>query len=250
MITKNQIKFVTSLRYKKYRESHRCFVAEGSRMVNDLISSKFRIRQIYATDKWIYSSISDLSVVEVSNADMNRISSLTTATPVLAVVEMPSMASGPDLNPKGLTLVLDNISDPGNLGTIIRIADWFGINELICSGNTTDLYNPKVVQATMGSLARIRVFYTNLVNFFGKINSEIPVYGMMIEGKRLYDEQLPEKGCIIIGNEAHGISEPVANCVTHKLSIPHYPEARMEHAESLNAAIATGIVVAEFRRKR
>ncbi len=251
MISKSQIKFVQSLKQKKYRDIHRCFVAEGSKLVLELTGSYFPIRQIYANGEWIkeHPTPENILVEEVKPFEMERITALSTPSPVLALVEMPEELL--DTTPwlENLTLVLDGIQDPGNLGTIIRIADWFGIGQIICSHGCVDLFNPKVVQATMGSIARVRVNYVELSNFFPTVGSEVHVYGLMLEGEDLFGAEITSNGIIVIGSEAHGISDKVTNFITHQLTIPFYPSDRDHHAESLNAAVATGIVCGEFRRR-
>ncbi len=252
MISKSQIKFIHSLKQKKYREQHRCFVAEGSKLVLELTESYFSFRQIYAVEEWLRENpiIKDIPVEEVKPVEMERITGLSSPSPVLAVVEMPSENLESTSWGENLTLILDGIQDPGNLGTMIRIADWFGIAQLICSPGSVNLYNPKVVQATMGSITRVRVNYTELPEFLASLEQKVPVYGMVLEGENLFHAETTANGFIVIGSEAHGISEAVSEFITHKLFIPYFPTTREYHAESLNAAAATGIVCAEFRRKQ
>ncbi len=251
MISKSQIKFVQSLKQKKFRDLHRCFVAEGSKLVLEFSVSHFSVVQVFAVAEWlsVHPVPAGIVVGEVTHAEMERISFLSTPSPALAVIEMPEALPEPTFRKENLTLVLDGITDPGNLGTIIRIADWFGIRHLVCSEGCVDQYNPKVVQATMGSLTRVNVNYLELPGFLASVGGEVPIYGMMLEGEDLFTTDTTGNGLIVIGSEAHGISEAVSEFVTHKISIPFYPSTRKTHAESLNAAVATGIVCAEFRRK-
>ncbi len=180
---------------------------------------------------------------------MERISTLASPSPVLALFEIPDQIIDPSCWENDFSLVLDDIRDPGNLGAIIRIADWFGIPQIICSPDTVDQYNPKVVQAAMGSHARVKVINQAVAETLREFHKEIPVYGLMLDGENLYEANLKKHGFILIGNEAHGISKAISRHVSHKLTIPFYPANRMTRAESLNAAVATGIVCAEFRRK-
>jgi len=242
---------VQSLKQKKFRDIHRCFVAEGSKLVLDLVGSSFIIRHIFATEEWTRDHLmpNDLPVDLVKPSEMERITALATPSPVLALVEMPEEVLPAVLLPEKLTLVLEGIQDPGNFGTIVRIADWFGIGQIICSYGCVDLFNPKVVQSTMGSITRVRVTYDDLENFFQSIGSDVPVYGMMLDGEDLFAADSAANGIIVIGSEAHGISDQVDNYITHRLTIPYYPATRDNHAESLNAAVATGIVCGEFRRR-
>ncbi|MBL7139052.1 MAG: RNA methyltransferase [Bacteroidales bacterium] len=240
------------MKQKKYRDLHCCFVAEGSKLVLELTGSHFPIRQIYASTEWLRDNplAPEMPVEEVKPFEMERITTLSTPSPVLAVVEMPAENTKPACRKEDLTLMLDGIQDPGNLGTMIRIADWFGIQQLICSKGCVDLYNPKVVQATMGSITRVKVNHVELSGFLGSLEEDIPVYGMGLEGENIFTADTKPRGIIVIGSEAHGISEEILRYVTNRLSIPCYPANRGDHAESLNAAVATGIACAEFRRTR
>ncbi len=255
MLSKNQLKFVNSLKQKKFREEHNSFTAEGTKIVSELLHSRIKVKQVYASADFLNRISIDKSIesVEVKISELERISSLTSPNEVLAVCEIPSCELNKnELNDK-LTLVLDNIKDPGNLGTLIRIADWFGIDSIICSHETADAFNPKVVQATMGSIARIKLHYTDLADFFKKNNSDIslPVYGALLEGESIYGKKLTASGFIIIGNESKGISNHLLPYISDKISIPsfsHFKSAAGE-AESLNAAIAAALICSEFRRR-
>ena len=266
MLSKNQVKFVNSLKQKKFRTEHNLFIAEGTKIVSELLQSKIRVKQLFATadflsriDGWVREKIKinrDIECFEINNNELERLSALISPNEVLAVCEIPEHdLNKAELNDK-LTLVLDNIKDPGNLGTIIRVADWFGIDTIICSNETVDAFNSKVVQATMGSIARIKLYYVDLTDFFEELkifrtNVSLPVYGALIEGEAIYSKQLTSNGLIIIGNESKGISNNLIPFITDKISIPSFSHFKSEEgeAESLNAAIATSIICSEFRRK-
>lgn len=253
MLSNNQIKFIRSLHQAKFRKLHRLFLAEGPKVVDELIRSDYRIKTIIALEEWVQAHKNSLSgeteLITVSPKELERASTLKSPNEVLAVVEMAEkILHTPDPG-KDLVLVLDGINDPGNLGTIIRTADWFGFRDIICSADCVELYNPKVVQATMGSLARVQVAYTNLPDLFGKKPAGIPVYGALLDGRSIYREQLENKGYLIIGSESHGISEAVKSYISAPLSIPSFSKAPGLRAESLNASIATAILCAEFRRR-
>jgi len=232
---------------------YKLFLAEGPKVVHELIHSEYRIKTITAIEGWIKTHHKQLSaeieVIPVSQKELERISTLKTPNEILAVVEIPENAP-PDFNPANhLILVLDEIKDPGNMGTILRTADWFGIPRVICSQNCVDIYNPKVVQAAMGSIARVDVIYQDLISFLHSQLDKIPVYGALMDGKNIYTEELSANGFLIIGSESHGISENLRPFITHPVSIPAYSEEPGIRAESLNASIATAILCAEFRRR-
>ncbi len=255
MLSKNQIKFVNSLKQKKYREEHNLFIAEGNKIVSELLNSSIVVKQVYATSEFLRKTNIDAAIerFEITENELERISSLITANEVLAVCQMPTCILNIEAFKDKLTLVLDDIKDPGNLGTIIRIADWFGIDSIICSSNTADVYNPKVVQATMGSIARIKTHYLDLAVFFNSSKSLIqnPIYGALLEGENIYTSKLTSIGFIIIGNESKGISENIVPFITDKLYIPSFSNNKSgkSEVESLNAAIATSIICSEFRRR-
>ena len=255
MLSKATIKFIRSLELKKNRRAEGLFVGEGPKVVGDLLPH-FRPRLIVATPQWMAMRGEglrrcDAEIIPVTPDELAKASFLKTPQDVLAVFEKEPVdlsASGHvDLN-ETLTLVLDDVQDPGNLGTIIRIADWFGIRNLVCSPGTADAFSPKVVQATMGAIARVEVRYAELTSFLAGIPAETPVYGTFLEGENIYQHPLTEDGLIVMGSEGHGISPDVARFVTDKLFIPPYP-AEGETSESLNVAVATAITCAEFRRR-
>jgi RNA methyltransferase, TrmH family len=255
MLSRNKVRYINSLTLKKQREKNRQFIAEGSKLVLDLLDSDHQVCEIFATSDWIgkYSSRlqpGKIFPTPVTEDELSKITSLSTPSPVLAIVSIPETDIKPGSYAGGLVLVLDGIRDPGNLGTIIRIADWFGINAVVCSETTVDLYNPKVVQATMGSIARVPVHYTDLADFLSGVPPSIRIYGSFLEGENIYSRDLAREGIIIIGNESKGISGDVAKFVTDKLHIPSF-SSRGEsatHVESLNASVATAILCSEFKR--
>jgi len=250
MLTKNTIKLIRSLELKKFRTRENSFVAEGPKVVGDLLAV-MRPKMVFATSQWISeNNTNGIDVEIVSEDELSRISFLQHPQQVLAVFPMPSYDESIDYTKelKGkLTLALDSVQDPGNLGTIIRIADWFGIETILCSHETADAYNPKVIQATMGSIARVRIIYTDLTKTLEAIASEMPIYGTFLDGENIHSRQLPKEAVIVMGNEGKGISQDVARLVTDRVLIPNYPEGRPT-ADSLNVAIATAITCAEFRR--
>jgi len=246
MISKNQVKFLKSLHQSKYRRKEQLFLAEGVKIVDEFIKSNYSIKTIYAIKEWVDNNADEFdNINEVSLKELHSISLLKTPNQVLAVVEYPE-----DKNivfDKGdLVLALDTIQDPGNLGTIIRIADWFGIKKIICSNETADALNPKVVQATMGAITRVDIEYTDLPSWIAKLPDTTPVYGTLLDGDNMYKTDLSNDGVIVVGNEGNGISSEVQKVLTHRIKIPAYGNSMME---SLNVAIATSLVCAEFRRK-
>jgi len=267
MLSQNQIKHITALKVKKFREEYHQFIAEGHKLVMDLAGSGYTISAIYASAGWIIQNLHDIRVkgipaFETLPREMDRISALTTPSQVLAVVNIPD--TGADNEPAALhindrlILALDDIRDPGNLGTIIRVADWFGIETVLLSENCVDLYNPKVVQATMGSIARVKVKRCNLEYQFVSIAQShgvrgatdfISVYGTFLEGTPIYNHPLSTNGIIVIGNESRGIAPNLEPWITDKLFIPSFNHEESGRAESLNASIATAIVCAEFKRR-
>ena len=239
MISKNQLKFIHSLEHKKYRQRENAFVAEGPKVLGELINARFEPLYIFGTDEWTEAH-PDLDVQSVSDDELKRLSFLQHPQQVLAVFKIPDSKK---TKVSGLCLALDGVQDPGNMGTIIRIADWFGISTIYCSEDTADAWSPKVVQATMGSIARVNIIYINLPDFLR--HTDKPVYGTLLDGTDIYDQQLSGEGIIVMGNEGNGISDEVRTLVSHRLLIPKYHEG----PESLNVAVAAAIVCAEFRRQ-
>ena len=248
MIVKNTIKWVHSLEMKKNRKREHLFVAEGPKVVGDLLAH-YRPRAVFATAEWNgrASLPSYVTPETVSDDELRRLSFLQHPQQVIAVLEMDDDVSI-SVSPERLSLVLDGVQDPGNLGTIIRIADWFGIDNIVCSPDTADAYNPKVVQATMGSLARVNVSYTPLLPFLTSLPADMPIYGTLLDGSDIYASELSSRGIIIMGNEGNGISQEVRALVSKPLLIPNFRQGG-DCAESLNVAVATAITCAEFCRR-
>ena len=252
MISKNQIKYIHQLELKKFRKQEGLFIAEGHKVVGDLLRAGFKPRQIFAVQDWITDNSSQLSVLdsqlsEVNLEELTRLSLLQHPQQVLALFPIPDEQTIP--SPKNaLSILLDNVQDPGNLGTIIRIADWFGIDTIYCSLGTVDAWNPKVVQATMGSIARVHIKYVDPQLLFDSLPDKFPVYGTFLDGDNIYTQQLSQQGIIVMGNEGNGISDAIRERVTHKLLIPNFNQGSTT-AESLNVAIATAITCSEFRRR-
>ena len=247
MIGKNTIKWVHSLEMKKNRKREGLFVAEGPKVVGDLLS-RFRLHSVFATDEWTGGDSigADVRVERVDDDTLRRLSFLQHPQQVVAVMEM-NKEEKVEVDADRLTIMLDGVQDPGNLGTIIRIADWFGIDSIICSPDTADAYNPKVVQATMGSLGRVSVTYSPLVPLLSSLPADMPIYGTLLDGKDIYQKELTRHGVIIMGNEGNGISDEVRAMVTHPLLIPRFRQG--ESAQSLNVAVATAITCSEFCRR-
>lgn len=241
MVSKNQIKLITSLQQKKYRKQEQLFFAEGVKVVQELLHSNFELQDLFTT-KQDFLTVPKNKVHAISEAELKKISALTTPNSCLAVFKIPKAKEMVD---KGLIVALDDVRDPGNLGTIIRLCDWFGIETLFCSEESVDIYNPKVVQATMGSISRVNVVYENLETFLSQ--TKLPVFGTFMDGKNIYQEKLPKEGIIIMGNEANGISTSVEKLVSERISIPRF--GNLQVTESLNVATATAIILSEFKRK-
>ncbi len=243
---------------KKFREERKEFIAEGHKLVMDIGSGKLKIKSVYCLDAWFAENGALLAgkpfpVEVITNREMDRISQLTTPGPVLAVVHIPDLPESPPLSmPDGETIILalDDIRDPGNFGTIIRIADWFGIHHVVASENCVDLFNPKTVQATMGSVARVMVYSANLPSWLRhhRFSAKSTIYGATLDGEPVHSISPFEPGILLIGNESRGISTDLYPFITKKISIPSYGHSEAGKAESLNASTATAILVAELRR--
>ena len=247
-LSKNKIKYIRSLNEKKFRNEHNTFVAEGTKLVFDLLAT-CRCQLIAALPS-ILSAHPELKAEEVIPADENELKKATflkTAPQIMGVFYRPPQEIEKIDPDNRLCLVLDGIQDPGNMGSIVRIADWFGIEHIICSHDTVDIFNPKTVQATMGAIARVKVFYTDIVGFLRQY-SLLPIYGTFLEGDNIYSTSLSNNGFIIMGSEGRGISSEMENLINKKLFIPNFPEGRAT-SESLNVAAATAITCAEFRRR-
>ena len=239
MVSKNEFKYIQSLCHKKQRLLEGVFIAEGPKLLEELLSSNYVIQKIYATEHWIQAQMNQLDIVTlVTEQELSRMSSLQTPNQVLAIVQQK-----PNILPKvegKMNLLLDGIQDPGNLGTIIRIADWFGIENILCTDDTAELYNNKVVQSTMGSFCRLNIWYGNVVEAVLEQNN-IPVYGALLNGTSIYETNKIQTGILVIGNEGKGIRENILPFVQHAITIP-----KIGQAESLNAAVATGIIISHL----
>lgn len=240
MLSKNQIKTITGLQQKKYRKQHKLFFAEGIKVVEELLASSFTLNHLYA-EAGYFTDIPNNKYTEVTEAELKKITALTTPQHCLALFEMPDEAP---VAQSGLIVALDDVRDPGNLGTIIRLCDWFGIENLVCSAECVDVYNPKVVQATMGSISRVNVVYTDLESFLAE--TALPIYGTFMDGSNIYRESLKPEGIIVLGNEANGISVGVEVLCNERIAIPRF--GNMQQTESLNVATAGAIILSEFRR--
>jgi len=254
MLSKNKQKLITSLAKKKYRDSHRLFIAEGDKLVTDLISNHLSCSLIVCTEQWHNSCHQALTqcqeVIITDESQLKKVSQLKSPPPVIGIFEQKKNTSTSIPLAEQLVLFLDEVQDPGNLGTIIRLADWFGIHHVVCSKGCADVYNHKTIQSTMGAIARVNIHYIDPIEFFKMAKkTEIPVYGTFLEGENIYSKSLTNNGIIVMGNEGKGISPAIEPYVSKKLFIPNYP-AGADTSESLNVSIATAIVCAEFRRRQ
>ncbi|WP_299063914.1 RNA methyltransferase [uncultured Polaribacter sp.] len=239
-ISKNQLKLITSLSQKKYRLKHKLFIAEGVKVVEEILNSSFKVDTLFCTDDFS-STITNEKIFRISESDLKKISSLKTPNKVLGLFQFPEKKP---IIKKGLIVALDTINDPGNLGTIIRLCDWFGVDELICSKDTVDCYNQKVVQASMGSLTRVSISYVDLHTYFSE--TDLPTFIADMNGENVYKAVLPKEGILIMGNEANGVSKDIKNLIKHKISIPRF--GITQQTESLNVATATAVLLSEFKR--
>ncbi|MFT7049583.1 MAG: TrmH family RNA methyltransferase [Psychroserpens sp.] len=243
MLTKSHIKLITSLNQKKFRQQQQLFVVEGIKGVKEFLNSEFKLHLLFSTD-----AIFDAETILVSEKELQKISGLKSPNIAVAIFNIPTILSNAqekkNSGSNGLIVALDDVRDPGNLGTIIRLCDWFGIKNLVCSNATVDCYNSKVVQATMGSLARVDIEYTDLETYIKGYKHD--VFGTFMDGDEIYSKNLPDCGMIVMGNEANGISESIEKLITKKLSIPKFGD--LKATESLNVATATAIVLSEFKR--
>lgn len=247
MLSKAQISLTTSLQHKKFRKQHGLFIVEGIKSVQEFINSPYTVQTVYATADALAKMDNlpqKLKCNTLTADEFSKISNLVAPQGILALVEIPNTS---EINPTQLqkehSIVLDDIQDPGNLGTIIRTAEWFGIKNIICSVGTVDAFNPKVVQATMGSLARINIYYTELLPFLKAM--QLPTYGALLEGSSIYETDFKDAGLILMGNEGNGISQELMEHIDQAVTIP-----RLGEAESLNVAVATTIFCSELARKR
>lgn len=245
-MTKAEIQQLRALKDKRERDRERLFIAEGEKLVEEILDSHFVVRRVLTTD----AKHKGANIELITKQEMERISQLTTPATMLAIVEQPNNRLSIDKLCHKLVVALDGVQNPGNLGTIIRLADWFGVEEIICSRECADCYNPKVVQATMGAILRVRIHYVdNLSKLLHEARDMgMNIYGTLLDGNNIYHEKLDNKGIIVMGNEGRGVSDECRNMLTHKLLIPPFP-ADCPTSESLNVAMATGIILSEFRRR-
>lgn len=250
MLSKSKIKWIHSLERKKIRDEEGLFVAEGRKIVSDLLPL-LKCRFLMATpDLWqLTEDVHNVEIVKTTESEYRKASFQKSPQGILAVFEKPKLTIDKAKISQSLFIALDNVQDPGNLGTIIRLADWYGIKDVVCSLHTADVYAPKAVQATMGAIGRVRIHYTDLPNFVESVKGEIPVFGTFMEGKNIYETNLPEKGMILLGNEGNGISAEIERWVDEKLSIPSF-SVNDTQSESLNVGIAAAIVISEFKRNK
>ena len=239
-LSKNNLKLITSLQRKKYRGKHNLFVAEGIKVINELLNSSIEAKHIFSTDVSFEVS-KEIEFTVISDNELKKISTLKNPNKVLGLFKIPETK---ELKASEFIVALDEVNDPGNLGTIIRLCDWFGVTQLVCSKNTVDCYNQKVVQSTMGSLTRVNISYVDLPDFLTM--SELPVYTADMDGANVYTSSLLQKAVLVMGNEANGISKEISEIVKHKLTIPRFGD--IQQTESLNVATATAILLSEFKR--
>jgi len=240
MLSKSQIKLITSLSQKKFRLQHQLFFAEGVKTINELLNSKFKLHQLYTTTSDF--DVSDVLQTKITPNELKKISTLKTPNTALAVFKTPKEQN---IDFSQLVVALDNVRDPGNLGTIIRLCDWFGVKDLICNTETVDCYNPKVVQASMGSITRVNVVYKDLVDILKDNN--VMSFGAFMNGDNIYEESLPQNGILVLGNEANGIQSNVEAQIKKRISIPRF--GNLQQTESLNVANAAAILLSEFNRR-
>jgi TrmH family RNA methyltransferase len=240
MLSKNQLKLILSLKKKKFRQQHKLFLAEGIKVVEELLTSKFEIQQLFCTSSYINRFNVEKPQL-ISEKELHNISTFNSPNQLLGIFKIPKNEI---IKTKGFTLVLDEINDPGNLGTIIRLCDWFAVDQLICSTDTVDRYNQKVVQASMGSLARLSIVYTDIKKFIESENRF--VYGALLQGENIYKNKLTKNAILVMGNEANGISPNIQNLIKQPITIPQF--GAEQNTESLNVASATAILLSEFNR--
>jgi RNA methyltransferase, TrmH family len=249
MLTSQQIKVVKSLQSKKFRYEQGLFVAEGDKLVSDLLQGNLTFKSVYHTVLWAPPANCPPSLfIQVSGKEMERMSGLVNPSSVLATIEYPNYRVNKSDIVNNLTLALDDVQDPGNVGTILRLADWFGIDTILCSHGTADAFAPKVVQASMGSVSRVKVVYCNLLETLMSYSSSIPIYGAFMDGANIYNANLQAKGIVVLGNEGSGICPDIEKLITQKISIPSFASGR-KSVESLNVAMASAIICSEFRRR-
>ncbi|MBI4645480.1 MAG: RNA methyltransferase [Bacteroidia bacterium] len=251
MLSNNKIKYINSLKLKKYRDLNNIFIAEGEKIVSEALKSGIKIKLLISTNDWLEPQIINNAeeIIEVSEQELKRVSSLKIPNKTLALIEKQNYEIDEGAITENISMVFESVQDPGNLGTIIRIADWFGIPYIFCSLDCADTYNPKVVQASMGSIFRVKVFYFELKNWLEWWHKKniIPIYGTFLHGSSIYEEELETSGLIVFGNESKGISLELERYITKKITIPGFPK-HIKSSDSLNVSMAAAIVCSEFRR--
>mgnify|MGYP001021287636 FL=1 len=252
MLSPNQIQYINSLKIKKFRQQHGTFIVEGEKGVSELLAGPLKTVSIFALNEWLVQNehslkSRDINYQLITADELKKVSDLITPNKVLAIAEMPAATAPDPITFSGMALALDGIRDPGNLGTMIRTADWFGIRQIICSTDSVDMYNPKVVQSTMGSFGRVNVTYTDLQAFIGALPDGFPVFGALLEGPDITEKTFTKAGIIVIGSESHGISKNLIPYVNEPIHIPRFSDSGADNqAESLNASIANGIICFEI----
>ena len=251
MLSKALHKLIKSLELKKNRKESGLFIAEGGKTVTDLLALEVETYKIIATSEWLatHKIECNAEIIEVTDEEMKRASFLRTPQGILAIFKQPRHTIDTIAPTRELCLALDNVQDPGNLGTIIRIADWFGIENIFCSHGSADAYNPKVIQATMGAIGRVKIHYTCLSELIENIKDKAPIYGTFLDGKDIYTQELTGNGLIVMGNEGNGIGKECSRLIDKRLLIPNFPAGR-NTSESLNVSVATAIICSEFRRRK
>ena len=251
MLSKNQIKYINSLKINKFRNEHRQFIAEGNKLVKEMIQCRMQVAELFATETWVNEN-KDLEeayrIQHVTEDELKKISNLNTSGSVLALIDIPSYSLPEEISDL-LIIILDGVSDPGNFGTIIRTCDWFGIDNIYCSESTVDVYNPKVVQSTMGSIARVRVHYSGMESFLKNLPSVYNIYGTFMDGENIFKSSFPGPTVIVFGNESKGISAELIPYIARKLCIP-YTGITDNRPESLNVAVSHAIITAEYFRRK
>ncbi|MBQ0737424.1 RNA methyltransferase [Aquimarina celericrescens] len=240
MLSKGQIKLINSLSQKKYRQKNALFVAEGIKVIKELLNSNFELERLFSEADLFFTENNKMQLLEAN--ELKKITKLATAQTALALFKIPQKKQ---TITEDFIVALDGVRDPGNLGTLIRLCDWFGVKQLLCSKDTVDCYNEKVVQATMGSIARVEVIYGDLAEEISKL--DLPVFGTFMNGENIYESSLSSKGILVLGNEANGISDEIKQLSKHQISIPQFGETK--NTESLNVATATAILLSEFKRR-
>lgn len=246
MLSKKEIQVVESLKTKKFRQSQALFIAEGPKVVEELLKKPSLVSHIYHIAEYKPFTHHNF-YTEITEKELHKLSALSTPNQVIAIAHVKTPTLGLETMKSELVLALESVRDPGNLGTIIRIADWFGIKNILCSEDCVDLYNPKTVQATMGSIFRVNVHYVNLNESLGELKKTLPIYATSLDGENIYSSQLNKNGVLLVGNEANGLSREILGLASHRLHIPSFNEG--DKAESLNAAFACAIACSEFRRR-